>query len=218
LTANFNSLTTFTETGLPAGTTWNVVYNGVTVYNSPAPNDANVVFDEPWWGNDAFTVPDQGSYIPTPASGNLNEGKTQSISFAASACYISISNTVVDFGQINSGSNVPTANTVTVTDNGGSAAANILVAGGLGSTSPFNGIWLGTSSANQIGIANTLWSAASQGSYSGTAVTNTPVDTMILIPNPGGGTASNTIYFGMGIPGGTPADTYTTNIIVESTC
>jgi hypothetical protein len=136
-----------------------------------------------------------------------------------SACYISLSNTLVGFGSINPGLNVPTANAVTVTDNFGSAAANILIAGGIGNyISPGNNIWVGSSAGNTIGIANTLWNPSLLGTYSGNALSNTPMDTDIVLPNPGGGSTSNTLYLGMGIPSGTVVDTYTTNVVVEVTC
>ena len=222
VTANFNSITTFTETGLPGGSSWNVIYNSITATNSLPPNDANVVFNKPWWGDLTYSIPDQvvggTDYVPTSSSGTFGAGNTISVIFAASACYISVSSTTLDFGSIDPGSNVPTANAITVTDNGGTVPSNILIAGGLGTLSPYNGIWLGTSASNQIGISNTLYSLSSQPIYTGTTISNTPVDTLITIPNPGGGSASNTLYLGMGVPGGSPADTYTTNIVIENTC
>ncbi|MDE1865013.1 MAG: hypothetical protein KGH94_00010 [Candidatus Micrarchaeota archaeon] len=137
-------------------------------------------------------------------------------------CAIStVSATAINFGSIFPGGNVNTANALTITDSGGNAASNILVEGGLGNLlGSNNDIWVGTSASNTIYISNTLWSAASQGSYTGTALTNALVDTAVVLPAPtqASPSKSNTIYFGMGVPSGTPADTYTTNIIVETTC
>ncbi len=224
VTANYNGLTTFLETGLPGGTTWNVVYNGILSYNSLSPNNANVVFNTIWLGSASYTVNSQvvggSTYIPSPASGTVVVGNGISVAFSLASCFVSVSNTLVNFGSITTGSNVPTQNAVTVTDNSGSVAANILIEGGIGNViNPANDIWKGTSAGNTIGISNTVWSASLNTAYgSATRVSNTPVDTQIQIPSPGGGSASNNIYLGMGIPRGTPADTYTTNVVIEITC
>ena len=49
-------------------------------------------------------------------------------------------------------------------------------------------------------------------------MTNVITSTGLIIPNPSGGSASNTVYLGMGIPGGTKADSYSTNIVIENSC
>lgn len=135
-----------------------------------------------------------------------------------SVCYLSsLSTTSVNFGSIAAGANVPTNNQITITDNGGNAAASVLVAGGLGPSSPYNGVWTGT---NNFGVANTLYSASTQATYTGTAVTNTLVASGITVPQPtvAAPSQSVSIYFGLNIPGGTAAGAYTTNVILETSC
>jgi hypothetical protein len=138
------------------------------------------------------------------------------------ACYISLSNTVVNFGSIPAGSNGITSNAITDNDLGGDAVATILIAGGTGGSTFWyqTGNWLGTSAANTIGVANTLYSGSSQVTYTGTAVTNTLTSTGLTVaaPTQSSPSASTTVYLGMGIPGGTLADTYTTNIVIENSC
>ncbi|MCI4317604.1 MAG: hypothetical protein L3J96_03620, partial [Thermoplasmata archaeon] len=56
----------FSETGLPQGTGWNVTYNGVQQGSTTPEIDFAVPA-----GSHGFTVPDSGSYVPSPASGNL---------------------------------------------------------------------------------------------------------------------------------------------------
>jgi hypothetical protein len=133
----------------------------------------------------------------------------------------SVNNALINFVAIAPGGNDNTANGVTITDSGGNFASNILVAGGVGNyISPGNNIWIGSSASNTIGISNTLWNPSSVGTYSGNALSNTLTDTKVVLPAPTQASPSttNVIYFGMGVPSGTPADTYTTNIILETTC
>ena len=138
-------------------------------------------------------------------------------------CAIStVSNTAINFGSnLAPNQNVATQNGILLTDSGGNFASNILVGGGMGSSSPYNGIWLGTSVANQIGIANTVWATTLNTAYgSATRLTNTLTDTHIVLTAPtiANPSTTNSIFLGMGVPSGTPADTYTTNIVLETTC
>ena len=155
-----------------------------------------------------------GAYTTTNTIGGI-------VGVQAVCAITTVSNTAVNFGSLAPGTNVGTQNVVTLTDSGGNTASNILIAGGLGSLSPYNGIWLGTSVANQIGISNTVWSATLNTAYgSATKVTNALVITPILLtaPSQANPSTSNTVFLGMGVPSGTAADTYTTNIVLETTC
>lgn len=140
----------------------------------------------------------------------------------SSVCAIStVSNTAVNFGSLFPGNTISTQNGILLTDSGGNFASNILIGGGLGTSSPYNGIWLGTSVANQVGIANTVWAPSLNTVYgSATRVTNTLVDTRIVLTAPtiANPSTTNSIFLGMGVPSGTPPDTYTTNIVLETTC
>ena len=131
----------------------------------------------------------------------------------SSSCVISApSNTAINFGSLNPTQSYSATNAVTFTDNGGNAPANILVAGS-------NMI----SGSNNFYVANTLWSATSGGSttalalYTGLA---SLIDTLIQIPAPtrANPATTNTIYFGIDIPAGTPAGVYTQNIVYGYTC
>lgn len=136
----------------------------------------------------------------------------------SSVCYITLTPTSINFGSIASGANVLTNVQVTDNDINGNAAANVLIGGGTGPVSPYNGVWV--SGGNSFGIANTLFSGASQASYTGTAVTNTLTLTTIYVgaPTQASPFVANSIYFGLNIPGGTAAGSYTTNIVIENSC
>lgn len=125
-----------------------------------------------------------------------------------SVCYISLSPNAIGFGSILPTANVPTSNVITDTDSGGNVAANVLVSGTT---------WTGTT---PFGVGNTLWSATSENSYTGTALSSslalTP--TVVFAPAYPASTASNSIYFGLGIPGGTAAGVYTQTITIENSC
>ena len=127
-------------------------------------------------------------------------------------CYISLSSNTINFGNRAPNANVPTNMLITDYDNGGNVAANILVDG-------TNWIY---SNTTIFGVSNTLWSPASQTTYTGTALTLSPTltDTGIVVPQPtpSTSTTSNNIYFGLAIPAGTGAGIYTQTITIENSC
>ena len=169
----------------------------------------------------AGTAP--GNYVQTISFENYNASQSiyNSISTANAitamvdvqgTCYITLSTNTISFGSIVSSANVPTNVLVTDTDNGGNAASTLLVGGN---------DWTQTASPHTtFGVSNTLWDATSQGSYAGTALSNSLVTTGISIaaPNTVTTTTSNSIYFGLNIPGGTPAGTYSQDITIENSC
>ncbi|MEM3215977.1 MAG: hypothetical protein QXS17_03615, partial [Candidatus Micrarchaeaceae archaeon] len=204
ITALWNITSKFVESGLPSGTKWNVTYNGII--NSSTTN--TIVFSTPP-GNYLFTVANQivsgTTYIPSPSSGYLVAGNTTSITFSTvtQTCTISLPINAINFGSINPGSNVPTANAIT-DDNTGNANAYMLV---------YGGNWIGPG-ANSFGVGNTLWAATSQSTYSGTPLSATPSNTAIVVP----AGSSNSIYFGLGVPGGAPSGSYSQTITIENSC
>jgi len=129
-------------------------------------------------------------------------------------CYISLSSNTINFGNIAPNANVPTNMQITDYDNGGNVAANILVDG-------TNWIY-SSNTAIYFGVSNTLWSPASQTTYTGTALTLSPTltNTGIVVPQPTSSTptTSNNIYFGLAIPAGTGAGIYTQTITIENSC
>ena len=205
ITANWNGIANFIETGLPASTTWNVVFNGILMSSS-----STVVgpFFTP--GNVAsFSVNSQvvsgTTYIPSISLGNSLTANVVYITFAAAGCGIQLSNSLISFGSLNPLAATSTSNLVVDTNQGGSVQANILVAGGN---------WI--SGANNFYVANTLWNPSSSASYIGNAVQLIPslADTKIKI-NAGG---NGDIYFGAGVPAGQPSGSYSQNIILENLC
>ena len=117
-------------------------------------------------------------------------------------CTISLNPSAIDFGSLAAGSSIPTTNAIT-DDNTGNANAYMLV---------YGGNWIGTA---QFGVSNTTW-AASSGVQFGSAnkLSATPANTLLSVPAAG----SNTIYFGLGVPGGAPAGPYAQTITIENSC
>ncbi|MGC8680012.1 MAG: hypothetical protein ACP5T6_01785 [Candidatus Micrarchaeia archaeon] len=127
-------------------------------------------------------------------------------------CYISLSTNNINFNSIYASANVPTNVLVIDSDNGGNAAASLLISGG-------NWIY-STNSLLQFGVTNTLWNPSSLTTYSGNTLTSNLINTGITIPAPtqSNPNSSNNIYFGLGVPGGTPAGSYTQTIVIDNTC
>ncbi|MEM3791327.1 MAG: hypothetical protein QXL16_01185, partial [Candidatus Micrarchaeaceae archaeon] len=201
VTANYNGISKFVETGLPSATTWNVIYDGIL--NSSTTN--TITFSTPP-GNYLFTVANQvvsgTTYIPSPSSGYLVAGNTTTIKFTPLTCTISLSSNTIEFGSMNPSSIAPTTKSI-IDDNTGNTKAYMFVYG-------YN--WTGPLS---FGVSNTTWSAVANTLFSSAKrLTNTPTNTSILVP----AGSSNTIYFGLGIPGGTPPGSYSQNIVIENSC
>jgi len=99
VTATWNGITKFYETGLPSGTKWKVTYDGIL--NS---STTNIIVFSTLPGTYSFTIPIQTingvPYEPTPSSGSLYSGNAIAIAFKPFSVSISApSNTVVDAGQ-----------------------------------------------------------------------------------------------------------------------
>lgn len=122
-------------------------------------------------------------------------------------CYISLAPPSIAFGSIAPNANVPTNVLVTDTDNGGNAAANVLVGGT---------DW----SFGSATVGQTKWDATTQNTYTGNSLTTAPTTTGITVAAPSVSTpsTSNSIYFGLAIPGGTASGTYTQTITIENSC
>jgi hypothetical protein len=110
-------------------------------------------------------------------------------------------NSVIAFPETVPGSFAPTSNVVNI-GNAGTATSNILIEGGN---------WISGTSSFLVG--NTLWSATSGGNI-GTQLSNTAVDTQIIIP----AGDSNSIYFGLNVPTGQAAGTYSQTINALTSC
>jgi PGF-pre-PGF domain-containing protein len=140
----------------------------------------------------------------TPISVNsVNSGV---ITIEQANCAISLSTNSINFGALNSSSSIATTNVIT-DSNSGSVNANILV---------YGGNWLVESTgANGFGVSNTSYSSTYNVAYSNAnKLSSTATDTLIVVPASG----SNTIYFGLRIPSGTPPMPYTQTITIENSC
>ena len=203
LTSTFaNTLITIAAPTLSTPYASNSIYFGLSVPSGTAP----------------------GNYIQTISFRNYNASQSiynqSSTANAITAkvnvqgtCYISLAPNTISFGSIVASANVPTNVLVTDSDSGGNIAASMLVEG----TSWYlNGNTLST----KFGVSDTLWDATSQPTYAGNALSATLSGTGITIPAPtqSNTITSNDIYFGLGVPGGTPAGAYLQTITIENSC
>jgi len=165
-----------------------------------------------------------GNYVQTISFENENTTGTTTYNSVSSAytvtasvnvlatCFISLSPTSLNFGSIVANANVPTNNLVTDLDPNGNVAATIFVEG-----TSWNSV---SNTLIGFGVSNTLWNPSSLVTYSGNALTNTLTSTGITIPAPtqANPTTNSPIYFGLGVPGGTPAGSYSQTITIENSC
>ena len=203
-----------------------ITYNFL-VYNSIGKLVANALYTKVGSTSNTFTFGIQsawgtGTFMANVIATDLgspwpyNIVLTNSIKFDVQAvtnvCGIKLSNSLIDFGTIQPGSSVATANLVTDTNLAGTVNANIFVEGSN---------WIVPGSSPNFFAANTLWDDKSDATYTGTAVNfgGTPapsnfLDTKITVNT----VSANFIYFGLGVPGGQSAASYTQNIIIENSC
>lgn len=200
LTAAWNGIGKFIESGLPGATTWNAIYDGVL--NT---SDTNTISFSTMPGNFAFTVANQVlngiTYVPSPATGYLGAGNTTAITFTPVVCTISLASNSINFGSMYAGSNIATIDGVT-DNNIGNTNAYMLV---------YGGNWIGPAS---LGVSNTTWAASNDVAFPASRLSALAYNTTILVP----ASSSNDIHLGLGIPGGAPAGDYTQDITIENSC
>jgi hypothetical protein len=201
ITASYNGITTFYESGLPSGTLWNVTYDGFK--NSSTGN--HIGFDTVP-GSHAYEVGNvlvSGyNYTPSSYSGAVIAGNSTTITFTPPVCTIALSSNAISFGTLNPGTVNP--DNVQIADtNSGDAVANVLVSGT---------DW--ASSAASFGVSNTSWSQTPLTSFGTELVSNALKSTGIAIEP----SSSNSIYFGLNMPGAIAAGTYTQTITIENSC
>jgi len=131
-----------------------------------------------------------------------------------STCYISLNATSINFGTLPTGTNTGnTWNGIVDKDNGGNVQATINV---------YGGNWVYSSNPQiTFYVANTVWSPTNTVGYSsGRPLTLSFVSTNIIVPAPtqSNPSTSNTVYFGVAVPGGAPVGAYTQNIIIANEC
>ncbi|MEM3460248.1 MAG: hypothetical protein QXO24_03420 [Candidatus Micrarchaeaceae archaeon] len=172
-----------------------------------APSQSNTIYFE--ISIPANTPP--GNYLQTVTFQNENlASATNSVAanatFSANVqgvCYISLAPTSISFGSLYANTNSIYTSQNVVDTNGGNVNAQILV---------YGGNWIGPS---QFGLSNTTWASSNNVAYaSGRPLTASPTPTGIYIAPQ----ASNSIYFGLGVPGGVAAGSYSQNIIIQNSC
>ena len=141
-------------------------------------------------------VPPPNGVMPTAILGAVT-------AVAAPSCTINIVPASINFGAIDPGVSINTVNSI-VDTNGGTSPAYMYVYG----TNTISG-------GNQFGVSNTSWSSLSNVAYSSAnKLSSIATNTLLSVPASG----SNTIYFGINLPGGVPAGAYSQTITVENTC
>jgi hypothetical protein len=145
----------------------------------------------------AFVNPVLASSSPQNVGGNV---------LINSVCTISLTNTLIQFGGsagVAPGT-ISTVNSV-IDTNGGNIGSYIWA---------YAGNWVYAS--NTFGGTNTLWGATSSPLNPTNAVSS---NTAIALPAPTlGNPTSNTIYFAVNVPVGTPAGTFQQSITITNTC
>jgi len=180
----------------------NALYTGVSTpsnsfaWTIPSADNGNTVVAN-------VIVTDSAS---TPVTVNSTKSAVITISSSSVTCTVSLSPGAINFGSISSGSSIATSNAIS-DSNAGTANAYMYV---------YGGNWIYSSNtAISLYVANTVWASTPNTAYSSaTRLSNIATNTAILVPAGG----SNTIYFGVGLPGGAPPGAYTQNIIIANQC
>ncbi|MCL4388198.1 hypothetical protein M1567_03540, partial [Candidatus Marsarchaeota archaeon] len=201
ITASYNGITEFYESGLPSGTSWNITYDGYK--NS---STGNFIGFDTVPGAHSYTVGNvliNGyNYTPSTYAGTLIAGNATTIKFSPPVCTISLSTNAISFGSLNPETVYPD-NVPIIDTNSGDATANVLLSG----TN-----W--TSLSSNFGAANTSWSSSPLDIFGSNLLSGSLKGTGIEI----GPSSSNSIYFGLNVPGAIPAGTYTQTIVIENSC
>ncbi|MCL4388552.1 PGF-pre-PGF domain-containing protein [Candidatus Marsarchaeota archaeon] len=205
LTASFNGITTFEESGLPANTLWNVTYDGVTNQST----GLNIsFFTVP--GDEFYSIPDvfssSGTYIPNVSDGYLYSGSVQKVSFKLEqTCTISLNTSNVNFEPLFPGNSLPTNYGVIDTNNGSSSA--IVVIGGT--------LWNSTAARVDFGASNTSYDNAAGVLYPSAYHITTNLTASSITVSP---VSESSIYFGLNVPPRQYSSTYQQQIYIENSC
>ncbi len=125
------------------------------------------------------------------------------VTVTTTVCTISLSANQINFGLLNPFASTSTVNSITDT-NSGNVNAYLLA---------YGSNWI--SGSNSFYVSNTVWSPLSGTSYSSSnKLSASATNTLLVIPASG----SNTIYFGLGIPGDQAVGTYQQTITLENSC
>lgn len=156
-------------------------------------------------------------YAVSVNAGTLTSNVVANV-IVSNTCFTSITPALPSFAAITPPGSDNTNLAITDTDNGGNQQATINIAGTGGSGGTI-GYWTGPGT-NTIPVGNTLWDSASQGSYTGTALTNALASTSITVatPNTVNPSTNTLVYLGLGIPAGQPAGAYSQQIEFQNSC
>lgn len=155
-----------------------------------------------------------GFAFVNPVSAATSNGLVTGNVIVNSACTISLTNTILQFGGssgVPPGTTSSPANQVTDT-NGGNANSYIWTDAGN---------WIGPQTTNNGNFlySNTLWGATNS-PVTAEVYNNTSTNTAIFLPAPTLGSAGtvNNIYFKVSVPIGTAAGTFLQQIVITNTC
>ncbi len=210
--ANFGQLQTI-STALSGGTpmyTINIlVYNSIGIVdnsllrNTPLTSNTFTFVQNPAWGTGQFTVNAIYTDAAVPPTTIYN-----SITYNTAECQVVLSTNSINFGTVVPTGASATSNLITVSGSIG-YTANILTAGsnwisGVQNFFVSNTLWNPTSAPAGVGNGLSLWNG----------LTSSLLDSSITVPS----LASNSLYFGMSVPPGQAAGTYTQNIVLRNSC
>ncbi len=141
------------------------------------------------------------AYPPNGVMPYVFQGSVFPVS-SQSTCTISLNQNSITFGTLNPSSSINTINSIIDTNTGNTGAYMYI----------FGGNWIGPT---QFGVSNTTWAATNNIAFStASKLTSVLSNTLISIPS----TGSNSIYFGLRVPGGTNSGTYQQIITFENSC
>lgn len=122
------------------------------------------------------------------------------------SCAISLNpSTGFNFANTVPGSNTVTLPNSIVDTNGGNAGTVVWI---------YGGNWIGGGSS--FGVTNTVWSVTTATGYGvANQLTLTNSNTALVIAASGG---ANSIFFGLAVPTGQAANTYTQNVVITNVC
>lgn len=162
--------------------------------------------------NDVGTIQIYGNIVDSATTftgGTTNLITTNTITVTAGAtCTLALSNSVIDFGTLTSGTNLAPQNAVTDT-NSGTAASYLWLYGS-------NWIQIGAVTPNFY-VTNSVFSNALSQTGTGylyNAVTIASANSGMLVTT----TTPNTLFFGINVPSGEPAVSYSSNIAIFNAC
>ena len=198
-----------------------VASGSATMYVSPSPGIYGSEIGQN--GSNTYTITNNGNYLGLvgdaassstvqywngmiirayPPNGVMPSTILGSAIPVQGTCTISLNPTEINFGTVDAGSSIATVNAITDT-NTGNAKSYMFV---------YGGNWIGST---HFGVSNTTWATSNGVSFaSANRLGTIPANTTLIVP----ASLSNTIYFGLGVPGGGTSGPYSQTITIENSC